>query len=276
MRIKSVALLLVAVMVCSLFCGCSELQSYRPIDDVHNLQGRRIGVCCSWASDYLLTPRDDMTLVRYNTIADMVTALCYKRLDVAAVERSVANYIMSCVGGLGIVEEVIATHGLVAYVTNGREDLLAEFNEFISEFNKTEEYADIIERFSNPEGFVPAEIDNIQNGKKLKISTQSAVYPFCYVDFETGGLIGSDMEIITHFANAYGYTIEISAGEYTTMQNQVVYGQVDMAIGSISDLWNGDVEMTGLALVSDAYMYEDIVFIEIVDSDALKIISTIE
>ena len=38
--------------------GCSisnEMDSYRPVTDVNNLDGRRIGVIAAWAEDYILS-----------------------------------------------------------------------------------------------------------------------------------------------------------------------------------------------------------------------------
>ena len=79
---------------CLLLCGCRELQGYRPIEDIHNLDGRRVGVGLGYSTDYLLTGRDDMALMRYDSTADMLMALRYRRVDAIAAERPVANQIM--------------------------------------------------------------------------------------------------------------------------------------------------------------------------------------
>lgn len=44
--------------------GCSGKQVYQPIDDVSDLGGRTVGVNLAWSAGYMLSARDDMTLVR--------------------------------------------------------------------------------------------------------------------------------------------------------------------------------------------------------------------
>ena len=77
--------LYIFVFIC-LLTGCSKNQKREAISDVNDLEGRRVGVALAWGPDYLLTGRDDLELIRYNTMASMVMALCYDRLDAIAVE----------------------------------------------------------------------------------------------------------------------------------------------------------------------------------------------
>lgn len=76
---KLVSIFLAAVL---LFCisGCSRKQAYPPITDVNDLGGRRVGVNLVWSADYKLSGREDMTLVRYNTVANLVMLCATGRL----------------------------------------------------------------------------------------------------------------------------------------------------------------------------------------------------
>ncbi len=69
MKKRFIALCLVVVMLLCVLTGCGQIQNARPITDVHNLDGQRVGVALAWGPDYLLTERDDLTLVRYNHVA---------------------------------------------------------------------------------------------------------------------------------------------------------------------------------------------------------------
>ncbi len=105
MKLGSV-LLAIIILLC--MSGCSGIQVYQPIDDVSDL-GRTVGVNLARSADYMLSDRDDMTLVRYNTVASLVMALRYGQVYVIATERPSANEIMNCMSGLRIVEPATAT-----------------------------------------------------------------------------------------------------------------------------------------------------------------------
>ena len=274
-RIKKRAVLFVCILCCML-TGCANLQSYRPIEDITNLEGRRIGVGIGYATDYLLTGRDDLTLMRYDNYADMITALCYRRLDAVAVERPNANQFMDYVAGLRIVEPAIQEIGLVAYMANSREDILQEFNAFAAEFQTTEEFADIVTRLNAPGNYQEKTVEQLGNGETISVAIVADNYPYAYLDFETGELYGSDIEYLYHFANACGYKLEVHAVDYTSMELGVVYERYDMGFSAIADVWRADVELTGLALVSDAYMHIDVMFVDVEDFDKLEILQVIE
>ena len=257
---------------CLLLCGCRELQGYRPIEDIHNLDGRRVGVVLGYSTDYLLTGRDDMALMRYDSTADMLMALRYRRVDAIAAERPTANQIMSSTEGFRIVDPPLQENGFVAYVANGREDLCKKFNAFASEFVETEEYEDLKRRMNAPGVYEEKEVKATGNGETIRIVVVSDNYPYSYQNFETGEFAGSDIEYITYFANAYNYNLEIHGGDYNFMELGVVYEKFDMGISGISDVWRADLEMTQKALVTDIYMDTDVVFVEVEDFDKLRIL----
>ena len=59
---KRIISLTVILCLFLLLSGCGhELASYRPIEDVNDLEGRKIGVTLAWASDYVLSLRETGT-----------------------------------------------------------------------------------------------------------------------------------------------------------------------------------------------------------------------
>ena len=65
-----------ACMLVLVLCGCRNSEwKYRPITDVNNLEGRRVAVNLAWEADYYLSGRKDMTLIQYDSFADMIMAL---------------------------------------------------------------------------------------------------------------------------------------------------------------------------------------------------------
>ena len=84
------------ILLCGLLSGCGQIRNAHPITDVHNLDGQRVGVGLAWGPDYLLTEREDLTLMRYNNVAGAVTALCYNQVDAIAVVTSDYHVRQSC------------------------------------------------------------------------------------------------------------------------------------------------------------------------------------
>ena len=69
--------------------GCGDSKSeweYRPITDVNDLEGRRVAVNLAWEADYLLSGREDLTIVQYDSFADIILALGYDKVDAFAVD----------------------------------------------------------------------------------------------------------------------------------------------------------------------------------------------
>lgn len=276
-RICMIGLALALVFALS---GCSlrsATMRYRPIDDIHDLDGRRIGVSLAWSADYLLTGREDMELMRYNSLADAVVAMCYKRVDAIAIERAFASTVLRSVQGVRIVEAPLATTSMLAFVNKNRPDILSQFNEFVEEFPKTPEYADLMRRVRGiDEEFEERYVAPTGTGPVLRVGMESGIYPFIYYNYEDDAYYGMDAEIITHFANAYNYRIEFTDSSYEAMIQSLVAGRLDICIGGLSEFYREEVELSRGAFVSEPYMDMDIVFVEIDDASKLKIVANID
>lgn len=271
MKKKKLGSVLVAIILLLCMSGCSGKQVYQPIEDVSDLGGRTVGVNLEWSADYMLSGRDDMTLVRYNTVASLVMALRYGQVDVIATERPSAIEIMNCMSGLRIVEPTTATDQLVACVNIDRTDVLGDFNAFASDFYGSEAYIELYERL-NGDSFEYHEVEQAGGEKILNVGIATDCYPFCYIDSESGEIAGSDVEVITRFANTYGYSLELTGGVFSTIEMGIVNGEFDIAIGTFFESSRVDTELTGTVHLSKPYMKHEIVFIEIEDPDNMKVL----
>ena len=270
MKKKRLGSVLLAIIILCL-SGCSGKQVYQPIDDVSDLEGRTVGVNLAWSADYMLSDRDDMALVRYNTVASLVMALRYGQVDVIAMERPSAIEIMNCMSGLRIVEPATATDELVACVNIDRTDVLKDFNSFASDFYRSEAYIELYDRL-NSDSFEYHKVEPTGGEKILNVGIPTDCYPFCYIDSESGEFAGSDVEIITRFANEYGYSLELTGGVFSTIEMGIVNGEFDIAIGTFFESSRVDTELTGTVNLSKPYMNHEIVFIEIEDPDNMKVL----
>lgn len=273
---KMIAVLLLLVFSLS---GCSlrnVTKSYRPIEDIHNLDGRRVGVMMGWSPDYLLSKREDIELMRFDTLSDAVLALCYQRVDAVAVERAFTIDVLNNLEGVRLVDEPISNDNLVAFISNDRTDVLEQFNEFIAGFRNSDEYAELMGRVERMETeFETKYVENTGTGPVLRVGLETALYPFVDYDIEEDVYYGIDAEIITHFANAYNYRIEFMDGAYDAMIQNIAAGKLDVFVSGLSEVYRTEVELSGRALVSDPYMNMDIVFVEIADRDSLNMLADI-
>ena len=274
---KRIALLTVTVfLICTLLSGCGQIRNSRPITDVHNLNGQRVGVALAWGPDYLLTGRDDLTLMRYNNVAGAVTALCYNQVDAIAVEQPLALDILASIDGLRCIEEPIIEDHMAILVDPSQPELLAELNAFIAHFTTTDTYADLVSRIRDPEGYEFQPVPLTGGDRVLHVGTVADGYPFTYPNPETDFFEGTDIEILCHFANAYGYDLEFYSDTWESMEMGVQYGSYDIGCGGISELYREDIERSGSALMTVSFLPVNIVFIEVEDWDALSVKSPIE
>lgn len=267
-----------AGMLCLLILltGCNELKNARPITDVDHLEGQRVAVALAWGPDYLLTGREDLTLVRYNTVADMVTALCYQRVDALAVEDVLVSHIMSAVKGVSRVEQPITTDWIAAIFSTEQEALMLQFNEFVAQFRGSPEYEELLVRSKSEDGYQFRPVEVPPGGRTIRVGVADDNYPFSYLNMVTGKHEGIDIEVASLFAAACGYEVEFCGGSWTSMELGVHYHQYDMGVSGVSDLYRQDYEYGGFSLMSDVYFPVDIVFIEVEDREELAIVAALD
>lgn len=271
MRKKILGTVLIAIILLLCLSGCSGKHVYQPIDDVSDLDGRTVGVNLGWSADYMLSDRNDMTIVRYNTVASLVMALRYGHIDAIAIERPTAHDIVHCMSGLCIVEPATATDELVACVNIDRSDVFEDFNSFADDFYGSEAYIELYDRL-NSDSFEYHKVGQTGGEKILNVGLPTDCYPFCYIDSESGEFVGSDVEVITRFANEYGYSLKLTGGVFSTIEMGIVNGEFDIAIGTFFESSRVDTELTGTVNLSKPYMNQEIVFMEIEDPDNMKVL----
>lgn len=267
--------LVIAILLCSILSGCNQIRNARSITDVHKLDGQRVGVGIAWGPDFLLTDREDLTLMRYNSVAGALTALYYNQVDAIAVEQPLAVDILSSIDGLQCIEEPIAEDRMAVLVSPNQPELQEELDKFIKEFVTTQEYADLVARSQDPAGYRYQQIPLVGGSRVLQVGAIADGFPFSYRNSETNVFEGSDVEFLCHFANACGYDLEFHANTWESMELGVQYNTYDIGCGGISELYRADIEQSGSALMTESFFPVNIVFIEVEDRDALTIRTSI-
>lgn len=257
------ALAIILALTCALLTGCGQLQSANPITDVHSLKGRRIGVGLAWGPDYILSERDDVNTVRYNSVGSAVTALCYRQVDAVAVEKPLAIDIVNSVPGLRYISEPVAMDTFGYILPLDSVDMEAEIDAFIKEFSRTPAYEDLVARINDPAGYTYQNVPLNGGERLLHVGAVADAYPFSYQNAATDAMEGSDVEFLCHFANAYGYEIVFESVTWESMEFGIQYGQYDVGCGGVSESFRPDLELSGTARMTDSFMPIDIVLVVI-------------
>ena len=273
MRKRIVPLILV-LCLSLLLSGCGhELANYRPIENVNDLEGRKVGVVLAWAPDYVLSPRDgeDLILYRYDTAADLLMALFFRQIDALCVD-SLVWLIMEHTNGdaLHRVPEPVTTDGFVACMSPPREALRDEFNRFLEFYHGTEEFTDLYGRIMAFDGgeYEPGEyIHPNGNGEKIKIAFITDGFPYCYTEAD-GTVCGYDIELLYAFADYCNYDIELIETSEEDMYYGVETDRYDMGTGALSLSYAPEMEIEGVH-VTDMYYEMPLYLVELKEGATL-------
>ena len=254
-RARRFAVFVLACVLALGLGGCGHSNSeweYRPITDVNNLEGRRVGVNLAWEADYLLSGRKDLTVVRYDSSADMLLALNYNKVDAFTVDGLVWKIFEAASTGLARVEPPCGVVGYELYFSADREALKEEFNAFLGDYRQTDACADRLARLESFNGmeYVGPEIPLTGTGETLKVAVLADGFPRAYLDAGADVPTGFDLEPLKLFANERNYQLEFYYTTYNDLVQGLRSGSYDLAVGYLSDAYQEDVLACGL-LVSD-------------------------
>jgi len=264
-----------------LVIGCLSLYNYyslrgaENITAVDSLSGQRIACCVGWESDYLLTPRKDLTLLRYDTNADCILALSFGQIDAVAMDEITLITVLSKTQGLEVLPDPITAVGCTFLASYGAEDKLAEFNEYAEQFVQSEDYHTLHDNLFSEE-YRMADIPELTDGKVLNVGYFPESYPEAYIDFTTGEPAGYGIEMIKRFAYDRGYTVNWIETSETGAMVQLSLNQIDFAVCYTSDVYREEYETGGEVHMTAAYLYTDVYLVKIADGEKLKITGEIE
>lgn len=272
---KAKFVLALTLIICVALCGCgSEFKSYRPITDVNNLDGRKIGVNLGLAADYILSPRDgdDLYLCRYDSAADILLALYYRQIDAICCDSLSWGVMESTTQGFKRCEEYVAMDGFLAYVNPEKEYIRDKLNEFLKYYKTTSAYEAIMKSVNDLSTY-GAEFgrnsDKNGTGEKVTVAYSADCYPSSYPDTD-GTALGYDVELLYDFAAYSNYEIEFVPTSYQDMCMGTLMGRYDIGIGCISLSYKEDAEVIGI-LPSDVLYDVPLYLVEIADPDNLEI-----
>lgn len=244
--------------------GCVPKQGEKL--DINDLSGKTIGVMLGFSSDYILTDEyKDTELRRFDSYSDMTLALAFHQLDAAALEQDEA-YVFCRLQPKYMIYGSFSEADSFAYILNPRNTVInQQFNSFIAEFRQTDTYRDMLGRKKEcaEHPFASKSVANTVTGDKvLDVLVYDGWEPGSYVNTETHQWEGTDIELLTHFANSIGAAIKFHpAGSYTQAVLDLSLGKVDIFACPNSLRIKTDLERGGNVTMSDWVWKKDIVFI---------------
>lgn len=234
--------------------------------DINDLSGKTIGVMLGYSSDYILTDKyEDIDLRRFDAPSDLALALAFHQLDAAAMEMDEAS-VFCRLQPKYMIYGSVSEDDRFAYILNPRNtEINQQFNSFIAQFKQSDTYKDILQRVKecSEHPFASKQVENTVTGNKvLDVLVYNGWDPVSYINTETNQWEGSDIELITHFANAIGATVKFHpAGSYTQAVLDLSLGKVDIFQCPHSIKMKTDLEKGGNVTMSDWVWKKDIVFI---------------
>lgn len=241
--------IIICLLLLLCMSGCQKEWEADLITDINNLEGRKVGVNLAWEADYVLTPRTDMKLYRYDSTSDMLLALGYDMVDAIAMDGIMWKMMDANSDGLIKIEPEVKKTGYVWYFAD--EKIRDEFNAFLKEFKQTDTYQEYVQREENfVYDYEQPEIKMTGKGKVLKVAFDIAGYPRAFMMPGETEAMGFDFEPLKHFANAYDYQLEYVESVFDDLILGLRNGLYDIGGGYLSDEFTPEAEAYGLR-VSD-------------------------
>ena len=261
-------LLLTAFVFTVSYSGCGAEWKYDPITDVNDLNGRTVACNIGWETDYALSGRSDLKVIRYDLIADMIMALRFNKVDAVAVDELIMKSILNGSTGVECVYPGFGTSGYTLYFNPDKEVLKDEFNEFLRKYKESPAYDDHLQRLSDYDGmdYTGPEIELTGTGKVLKVAYDAGAYPRAFANADSDEPLGFDLEAIKYFANENDYRLVFYPSNYNDILFGLLAGIYDVGAGYLSDVYEYAVLERGL-FTSEPLDRAELVFIQKTEQD---------
>lgn len=260
---------MIFLFVLSALAGCADKSKVGgDKTNVEDYKNSKVGIMTgSYQSTIIGDFFPDATILEYNNPADMLYALTENKIDITMIDAS--SYTCALWEGLQIsrLDEVAETssYGII-FPKGQQQELRLQVNAFLAKIKENGTYDKLNEKwFGNkePAEFLDPEALTGTNGT-LRVIVNNELKPFGYI--KNGKLVGYDVEILTLFAEEYGYRLDITSVPFQSLLAGVSGGAYQLGISglTITD------ERKETFDFSDTYHNEDIIYVVAGDGDGLN------
>lgn len=266
---------MIFLFVLSALAGCADKSKVggdkTNVDDYKN---SKVGIMTgSYQSTIIGDFFPDATILEYNNPADMLYALTENKIDITMIDAS--SYTCALWEGLQIsrLDEVAETssYGII-FPKGQQQELRLQVNAFLAKIKENGTYDKLNEKwFGNkePAEFLDPEALTGTNGT-LRVIVNNELKPFGYI--KNGKLVGYDVEILTLFAEEYGYRLDITSVPFQSLLAGVSGGAYQLGISGLTIT----EERKETFDFSDTYHNEDIIYVVAGDGDGLNAFRRVE
>ena len=277
MKKRIVAVVLLCVMlVCAIsLTGCQEntAKTFKNMEDF-NKEDVKLGILAS--SNFEIQTRlnfPNAQKFNYDTVADLILALEGGKIDGFLFDKAFYSSILWEKGGIDIIGGDIPDneYGYIIADTEMGLGIKDELNAFITEFKTTEKYIELQEKwFSGVVPDVQPDYESLQgtNGV-IKLAVSDGDSPMSFM--LEGKIAGFDIDVITLFAEKYGYALELEYMDFDAILASIKTGKHDLAMSGITITEERKEEYT----FSETYCSSEIVMVlretdKAVEEDSLE------
>lgn len=260
---------IIFLFVLSALAGCADKSKVGgDKTNVENYKNSKVGIMTgSYQSTIIGDFFPDATILEYNNPADMLYALTENKIDITMIDAS--SYTCALWEGLQIsrLDEVAETssYGII-FPKGQQQELRLQVNAFLAKIKENGTYDKLNEKwFGNkePTEFLDPEALTGTNGT-LRVIVNNELKPFGYI--KNGKLVGYDVEILTLFAEEYGYRLDITSVPFQSLLAGVSGGAYQLGISGLTIT----EERKETFDFSDTYHNEDIIYVVAGDGDGLN------
>ena len=268
-RKKILCLFMIFLFVLSALAGCADKSKVGgDKTNVEDYKNSKVGIMTgSYQSTIIGDFFPDATILEYNNPADMLYALTENKIDITMIDAS--SYTCALWEGLQIsrLDEVAETssYGII-FPKGQQQELRLQVNAFLAKIKENGTYDKLNEKwFGNkePAEFLDPEALTGTNGT-LRVIVNNELKPFGYI--KNGKLVGYDVEILTLFAEEYGYRLDITSVPFQSLLAGVSGGAYQLGISGLTIT----EERKETFDFSDTYHNEDIIYVVAGDGDGLN------
>ena len=249
------------MLICLSGCSAAQTDSVPPGEAVkiQDLADARIGVVTgSLQAIFLPDMLPNAEFIQYNTNTDVAMALENGKIDAFSVGDSVYRTMLWEGQNVRRIDETVDTGAVGILFGNGSDPLMQKhFNAFLKD-RKEDGTLDMLKEkwFLSDE---PKELPDFENlsgsNGTLLIGFASTQKPYTYV--KNGKITGFDIEMLTMFAEEYGYGLTFEDASFGGLLNGIEQGRYDMVCSGVSITEERKQSMT----FSDPYYEEDLVIL---------------
>lgn len=269
MKAKRILCLLLSVLFAlSFFSGCADKPTADEKNSVADYQTSKVGIMTgSYQSTIVDKFFPDATVVEYNTVADMFYALSQKKIDISMTDAS--TYTCALWEGLQLsrLDEVVETSSYGFIFPKGQQqELRLQVNAFLAKIKENGTYKELHEKWfsgKEPTEFLDPGSLTGTNGT-LRVIANNELKPFGYI--KNGRHVGYDIDILTLFAEEYGYRLDITTVPFQSLLAGVSSGAYQMGISGLTITEERKESFD----FSDPYHNEDVIYVIQGDGDGLS------